>query len=108
MILAVILEYKAKIYRKNKTAIPGNKFGRKNSEAMRVAHSSWIRFRMALGMEGLRFVEGITSLRLGEQLNFQVKFHRCSNKIWTQFQGPVHFECTKGDISIFLDGQILV
>jgi len=51
-VLAVIQEYKAEIYRKKKTAIPGNEFGSNNSEAMRVAHSSLIRFRMDFGMRG--------------------------------------------------------
>ena len=49
-ILAVFYEYKAEISRKNKTGIPGTEFKSKNSEAMGVAHSSWIRFRMDLGM----------------------------------------------------------
>jgi hypothetical protein len=47
------LGFKVEICRKKKTSIPGNEFRSNNSEAMRVVHSSWIRFRMDLGMEGL-------------------------------------------------------
>jgi hypothetical protein len=48
------------MYRQNKTAIPGNEFGSKNSEPMRVAHSRWI--GMDFGMKGLS-----PSCRLYEQ-----------------------------------------